>query len=313
MSAANNNQKGAISGSSRGNGDGVRGRRGYPEDQNSEEGRRATEADAAAKKHASNLAEIQDEEQLAKKQIEDMEHLDSSKAVAYACKIGIGRSVIEKKLAERGVPPGSTIKVRTVATSSSLVESGIRCSSSTGGPRPHPHKQCELKSKRSEDLSVLAEDSKLRERGQDRKQIPDPNHLSHQRILRNDPLTRMRIVVLHQFLLQLLKANGEEAFHTTRVRVAEEIRDFKPRFSWAMSHRPVAPVYPFNQGEKGPLPSVPQLETWGLFPAKSLFEERELETDLARYDRVMAKAREFILGNSKDGEKGKEKEEEDNE
>ncbi|KAJ7711793.1 hypothetical protein B0H16DRAFT_1480005 [Mycena metata] len=59
MSAANNNQKGAVSGSSGGNGHDARGRRGYPEDENSEEGRRAAEVDAAAKKRARDLAEIQ--------------------------------------------------------------------------------------------------------------------------------------------------------------------------------------------------------------------------------------------------------------
>ncbi|KAJ7768438.1 hypothetical protein B0H16DRAFT_1716440 [Mycena metata] len=132
-----------------------------------------------------------------------------------------------------------------------------------------------------------------------------------------------QIVVLRHFLLQLLQAKGEEEFHRTRVRVAEEIRDWEPGFSWAMSKRPVAPVWyhysestpigPLNEGEHGFLPRLPPIDTWGLYPAKSPSEERELEADLARYDAARAKAKEFILGSSKDGGKEKEKEKEDDE
>ncbi|KAJ7712676.1 hypothetical protein B0H16DRAFT_1479224 [Mycena metata] len=412
MSAANNNQKGAVSGSSGGNGDDARGRRGYPEDKNSEEGRRAAEADAAAKKRARDLAEIQrmqariteaarhqieisrNEEQQAKKQIDDMEHLDSSKVVAYARKMGVGRSVVAEKPEERGAPLGSIIKVRKIATSSSLVGSG-KCKAciwfgddcisktltngdnSTGEPRPRPRRQRKHRSERlegSEDPSTPLKTPMSKKRGRDGKQIPDPNHPSRQRILRSNPLTRReraevsdrgdrdllreamddiatlkerivglenredmtrdltlyrtthnsrQIVVLRHFLLQLLQAKGEEEFHWTRVRVAEEIRDFEPGFSWAMSHRPVAPVWyhysestpigPLNEGEHGFLLRLPPIDTWGLYPAKSPSEKRELEADLARYDTARAKAKEFILGSSKDGGKEKEKENEDDE
>ncbi|KAJ7719411.1 hypothetical protein B0H16DRAFT_1474991 [Mycena metata] len=356
------NQKGAVGGSSGGNGDDARGRRGYPEDENSEEGRRAAEAEAAAKKRAKELAEIQrmqaciteaarhqieisrDEEQQAKKQIEDMERLDTSKVVTYARKMGIDRSVVAKKPEERGAPPGSIIKVRKVATSGSLIGLGkckvcIRfgddCISKmlTNGDNSCRKPRLE-RSGRSEDPSTPPKTPMSKKRGRDGKQIPDPNHPSCQRILRSNPLTRReraevfdrgdrdqlreaiddiatlkgriaelenredmtrdltlyrtthngrQIVVLRHFLLQLLQAKGEEEFHWTRVWVAEEIRDWEPGFSWAMSHRPVAPVWyhysestpigPLNEGEHGFLPRLPPIDTWGLYPAKSPSEE----------------------------------------
>ncbi|KAJ7711753.1 hypothetical protein B0H16DRAFT_1815798 [Mycena metata] len=89
-----------------------------------------------------------------------------------------------------------------------------------------------------------------------------------------------QIVVLRHFLLQLLQANSEEEFHRTR----------------ALSHRLVAPVWyhynesdpigPLNEGEHERLPRLPPINTWGLYPAKSPSEERELETDLASFART---------------------------
>ncbi|KAJ7731787.1 hypothetical protein B0H16DRAFT_1468964 [Mycena metata] len=320
-----------------------------------------------------------------------MEHLDTSKVVAYARKMGVGRSAVAKKPEERGAPPGSTIKVRKVATSGSLVGSGkckacVRfgddCISKTltngynftGEPRPCPRRQRKPRSERSEEPSTPPKTPMSKKRGRDGKQIPDPNHPSRQQILRSDPLTRReraevsdrgdrdqlreamddiatlkeritelenredmtrdltlyrtthngrQIVVLRHLLLQLLQAKGEEEFHRTRVWVAEEIRDFEPRFSWAMLHRPVAPVWyhnsestpigPLNEGEHGFLPRLPPINMWGLYPAKSPSEERKLEADLTRCDAARAKVKEFILGSSKDGGKEKEKEKEDNE
>ncbi|KAJ7763869.1 hypothetical protein B0H16DRAFT_1718506 [Mycena metata] len=201
MSAANNNQKGAIGGFSGGNGDDARGRRGYPEDENPEEGRQAAEADAAAKKRARDLAEIhRDEEQQVKKQIEDMEHLDTSKVVACARKMGIGRSVVAKKLEERGAPPGSIIKVRKVATSGLLVGSrkckacsrfGNDCipKTLTNGDNSQREHGSE-RSEESEDPRKAPKTPMLKKRGRDWKLIPNPNHPPRQRILRNDPLTR---------------------------------------------------------------------------------------------------------------------------
>ncbi|KAJ7769306.1 hypothetical protein B0H16DRAFT_1452512 [Mycena metata] len=391
MSAANNNQKGAVGGSSGGNGGDARGRRGYPEDENSEEGRRAAEADTAAKKRARDLAEIQrmraciteaarhqieisrNKEQQAKKQIEDMKHLNSSKVVGNTCKMGVGRSVVAGKPEERGAPPGSIIKVRKIATSGSLVGSGkckvcIRfgddCISKT---LTNGDNSCYWRTQTSPTPAAQAQVGKVRKVGRPEHAAENPN--VEERILRSDPLTRReraevsdrgdrdqlreamddivtlkeriaelenredmtrdltlyrtthngrQIVVLRHFLLQLLQAKGEEEFHRTRVRVAEEIREFEPGFSWAMSHRPVAPVWyhysestpigPLNEGEHGFLPRLPPIDTWGLYPAKSPSEERKLEADLAR-----AKAKEFILGSSKDGGKEKEKENEDDE
>ncbi|KAJ7769273.1 hypothetical protein B0H16DRAFT_1452482 [Mycena metata] len=363
MSAANNNQKGAVGGSSRGNGDDARGRRGYPEDENSEEGRRAAEADTAAKKRARDLAEIQrmqariteaarhqiemsrNEEQQAKKQIEDMEHLDSSKVVAYARKMGVSRSVVAEKPEERGAPPGSIIKVRKVATSGSLVGSGkckacIRfgddCISKT---LTNGDNSCYWRTQTSPTPVAQAQVGKVGRVGRPEHAAENPN-VEARSGRETDPRPQSPVlpanpakrpadsegasrVVLRHFLLQLLQAKGEEEFHRTRVQVAEEIRDFEPGFSWAMSHRPVAPVWyhysestpigPLNEGEHGFLPRLPPIDTWGLYPAKSPSEERELEADLVRYDAARAKAKEFILGSLKDGGKEKEKENEDDE